>query len=190
MTTSNYRRSLDRFLVQYRTACQAVRRERQALQQAKQQAETVLAAQQLVQQVAEQVQAQAHRQIASVVARCLKAVFGEDSYGFRINFRRARGRTEARLCFVRDGCEFDPLDAAGGGVVDVAAFALRLACLVLVRPRRRQLLCLDEPFKHLSRDYRQAVRELLLALSKELGVQMILITHAAELAVGKVIELE
>lgn len=145
----------------------------------------------ILQNIAQNVQQQAHKQIASVVTRCLRAVF-DHPYKFRIAFERKRGKTEARLTFVRGQLELEPLDGCGGGVVDVAAFALRLACLMLRRPKGRRLLVLDEPFRFLSerRDYRNRVRDLLLALAEEMQVQFVLVTHDSALEVGKVVELE
>ena len=186
---SSLRRTLDRYRTDRRTALARVKGEKTAVAVAREKAEATLEAQRLVQAVAEQVQQQAHRQIASVVTRCLKSVFGEDAYEFRINFERKRGKTEARLLFTRDGLDVDPLEAAGGGVVDVAAFALRLACLCLSLPRKRKLLVLDEPFRFVSREYRPHVRELLLTLAKEMQVQIIMVTHAEELVCGRVVEL-
>ena len=73
-----------------------------------------------------------------------------------INFLQKRGKTEAELVFVRDGKELSPTDGAGLGACDVAAFSLRAAAICLSRPGRRRLLVLDEPFKHLSEEYREA----------------------------------
>ncbi len=191
ISTTEYRKKLNTLLTHYQQSKQQVRQEKQHLQEAQEKVEHLLQAQQIVQVVAEEVQRSAHRQIASLVTKCLQAVFGEDdAYQFRITFSRKRGRTEATLLFVRDERECDPLSASGGGVVDIAAFALRLACLVLTRPKRRRLLVLDEPFRMLSRNYTRRVGELLLQLSKELGIQMILVTHNQNFQVGKVIELE
>jgi DNA repair exonuclease SbcCD ATPase subunit len=182
------RKKLDSHRATYTLALAQAAQEEEALREARGQEEVIRQAQALVQEVAEGVQAQAHAQIAGVVSRCLKTVFGEDAYEFRIVFERKRGRTEARLCLVRGGQEINPTEAAGGGVVDVASFALRLACLVLVRPLKRKLLVLDEPFKHLSREYRPAVAELVLLLARELGVQFLIVSHARDFAVGKVVE--
>jgi DNA repair exonuclease SbcCD ATPase subunit len=150
---------------------------------------SVETAQVLVQRVSEVVQDAAHRQIAAVVSRCLEAVFGDESYEFTIAFEKKRGKTEARLVFVRDGQEVDPTGAAGGGVVDVAAFALRLACLVLARPRRRRFLALDEPMRMLSREYVPRVRALLETVCVDMGLQLLIITHNRRLATGTVVEL-
>lgn len=94
------------------------------------------------------------------------------------------------MVFIRDGQEIDPMSASGGGVIDVAAFALRLACLLLATPRPRRLLVLDEPFRFVSAKYRPKIRALLLQLSEELGVQIILVTHITELQIGTVHTIE
>jgi len=146
-------------------------------------------AQMLLQSVAAAVQQSAHRQIAGVVSRCLEAVFDEP-YEFQIEFVERRGKTEAVMQFVRDGESVSPMDAAGGGVVDLAAFAVRLAKLVLARPPRRRLLVLDEPFRFVSRDLRPRVRRLIETLAEEMAVQFVLVTHDPMLTMGKVVEVE
>ena len=91
--------------------------------------------------------------------------------------------------FVRNGREVDPIDASGGGVVDVAAFALRLSSLMLSRPARRRLVVLDEPFKFVSAGHRAAVRVMLEGLAADLGVQFLMVTHIEELQCGHIVEL-
>ena len=146
-----------------------------------------LEAQTVLQSVAQTVQQQAHDRLASVVTRCLEAVF-DDPYEFQLVFDRKRGKTEARLVFARDGVEYDP-GSVGGGVVDVAAFALRLSALMLVRPPPRRVLFLDEPFKMVSRNYAGRARQLLEVLSEELGLQIVQVTHNRDLVTGTVIDL-
>lgn len=145
-------------------------------------------AQQLTQQVAQLCQNHAHKQIAQIVSKALEAVF-DSPYVFRIIFDRKRGKTEARLVFERDGLEVDPMHQAGGGVIDVAAFALRVAALILSRPKLRKVLVLDEPFKYVSKEYRPRVRQLLESLSKDLHIQIIMVTHDPMLQAGTVIDL-
>lgn len=184
-----HRRAADKLRLQYSHACQAVRDERERLDRAKVNQRRTIEAQQILQQVAQTIQQEAHHRIAAIVTKCLRSVFDEDAYEFRINFERKRGRTEAKLVFVRDGKEIDPRSAAGGGTVDVTAFALRVACLVLSRPPVRRLLIVDEPFKHLSEKYRPRIARMIEKLSEDLGIQFIIVTHSPELAVGKVIEI-
>ena len=155
---------------------------------AQEQTQRTLQAQEIAQAVAKQVQEEAHSSIAGVVSECLSAVF-DDPYQFRIIFKQMRGKTEAQLVFEKNSCPYDPIDSSGGGVVDLAAFALRLSCLMLSQPPVRKILIMDEPLKFLSQDYRQRVRTLFERLSKEMNVQFILVTHILELEMGNVIRL-
>lgn len=150
-------------------------------------------AQSTIQKVAQSVQQEAHDRIAGLVSRCLEAIFDEP-YEFKIDFERKRGKTEAELKFVRGGLTLDdPMNQAGGGVIDVASFALRLACLVLQRPPLRRLLVLDEPFKNIrGADYRSRVRSLLEALATEVEVQFLLCVDAdayPQFVLGHVVEM-
>jgi len=146
-------------------------------------------AQEITQAVAQKIQQQAHDRIVGVVCKCLEMVFG-DVYQFNIHFERKRGRTEAKLVLMKDGHEIDdPMDEDSGGVVDVAAFALRLSCLVLAKPYLRRLIVLDEPFKFVSAEYRDNVRMMLEGLAKDFKIQFIMVTHDLSLRTGKIIEL-
>lgn len=143
------------------------------------------------QHVAQTIQQQAHQRITKVVSRCLETVFvGPDVYGFKIHFERKRGRTEAKLVLTKNENEIeDPLNSDSGGVVDVAAFALRLSCLILAKPKLRKVLILDEPFKFVSEEYRDNVRLLLEGLAEDFAVQFIMVTHIEALKIGKVVNL-
>ena len=163
--------------------------EREALDKTIASLQAATEAQELAQQVAQQIQERAHEQIASVVSQCLESVFDEP-YTFKIIFDRKRGRTEARLVFERDGMEIDPLTASGGGVVDVAAFALRLSCLMLSRPALRKIIIADEPFRFIHGDtYRDRVRTMIEKLSADLGVQFIIATGIEEMKTGTILDL-
>lgn len=146
-------------------------------------------AREVAQRVAKEVQSRAYGCIASVVSRCLEAVFDEP-YEFRLNFVMKRGRTEVELWFVRDGNPIDPMTASGGGVVDVAAFALRLASILMLGSERRRLLVLDEPFKFVSAEYRANLCGLLETLAKEMGMQIVMVTHIEELQIGEVLTMK
>lgn len=184
----DYQRKLDRLVAECDHAQRQVADEEAALAKAVVHVQACEKAQCIVQAVAEAVQEAAHQQIACVVTRCLKAVFGDEGYEFQIEFVRKRGRTEANLYFVRDGLQLG-MEAVGGGVVDVAAFALRLASLALSLPRRRKLLIADEPFRFVSKEYRPQVKALLETLAEEMGLQIVMVTHSPDLVCGKVIEI-
>lgn len=165
-----------------------MKRELAGLKKAKADVKTALEAQQILQAVAQAVQNRAHEQVAKIVGRCLRTVF-DRPYEFFIDFRKKRGKTEAKLRFTLGGEDVDPVDEDGGGVLDVAAFALRLANLLMAVPKKRRLLVLDEPLKMLSRDHGPRVRELIEMLSRELRVQIVMVTHDPNLVAGKVVRI-
>lgn len=185
---SELRRRVNVRLSELKTARQLVNNESTALRSLTKDVAALETAQTLAQEVAAQLQTSAHTKIAQIVSHCLETVFDEP-YIFRIHFDRKRGKTEARLTFERNGEELDPLGASGCGVVDVAAFALRVSCLMLSQPPLRRLLVLDEPFRFVSPDLRCRVADLLNALSNELGIQFVMVTHDPQLRAGLVITL-
>ena len=191
MRTSEWKRRAD-FLTAKRIAAKgALDHARRAVVDGEAEYDAAQEAQVITQQIAQAIQQQAHKRIAGVVSKCLETVFvGDDLYGFKIDFERKRGRTEAKLVLTKNGNEIDdPLDFDSGGVCEVAAFALRLSCLVLSKPRLRKVILFDEPFKSISVDYLDNVRILMNKLSEEFGVQFIVVTHIAQLETGKVIRL-
>lgn len=183
------RRKANELLAEYRHAEQSAADESAALEAASVRVQAAEQAQRILQEIAQTVQQSAHTRIASVVTRCLQAVFGDDAYSLKIDFRQSRGKTEAVLLFCRDGHEIDPTEASGGGCIDVASLALRISCLILSQPQRRRVLILDEPFRFLSKEHTPKIREMLLTLAKELKVQFVLVTHDVGLQAGTVIEI-
>ena len=179
---------IDKLLVQHQIAVEIVDREISALAVSEEQLADAESARSIVQQVGQAVQQEVHQRLSALVTRCLQLVFG-DAYEFRLEFDRKRNRTEAVSQFIKDGVVVDPMTASGGGVVDVASFALRLSAVLMTRPPLRRLLVLDEPFRFVSAEYRPKVRALVDVLSKETGVQIILVTHLDSFKLGTEVRL-
>lgn len=133
-------------------------------------------AQVILQTVAKQTQQQLEYHISEIVTMALDSVF-DDPYEFKINFVEKNNRTVAELFFLKKGKEIDPLTASGGGVVDIASFALRIALWSLKTPRSRNTIIMDEPFKFLSSELQPKAGEMLKLLSEKLKLQFIIITH-------------
>lgn len=95
---------------------------------------------------------------------------------------------------MRDGLTLDdPLEQAGLGVVDVASFALRLACILVAQPPKRRLVVLDEPFRHLAYELRPVAMELIKELAKQTKTQFVLTTHFSDIPLeryGTVVRVE
>jgi DNA repair exonuclease SbcCD ATPase subunit len=181
---------LDRGLEEYRHARRMAKEERAELERLRHEYKDALQAQKIIQDTAQAVQAEAHKSMQAVVTRCLKTVFGPDGYDFKIKFNRKRGKTEAEIVFVQNGNELDPLSEGSGGACDLAAFALRVACLLLETPHRRRLMVMDEPFKNIHGEvYRERTATLIQKLSDELSIQFVLTTGFDWLKIGNVIQL-
>lgn len=134
-----------------------------------------------LQKIAKDTQEKLSLQIEDIINSALDAVFPNE-YTFRLEFTTSRNKTEAQLLFYdqRTGKEVDPMNASGGGVVDLTAFALRIACYVLEN-NTDNVIILDEPFRFISRDLQERAGKILKTLSKKLHIQIIMVTHIKEL---------
>jgi DNA repair exonuclease SbcCD ATPase subunit len=129
--------------------------------------------------IATQQQLQYH--ISDITSLALEAVF-DDPYELKVEFVQRRNKTECDLLFVRDGNDLDPISASGVGAIDIASFALRIASWSMSIPHTRNVIILDEPFKHLSVDLQDKASSMIKEVSQKLGLQFIIITHDPTLA--------
>ena len=191
MNLESYREKVSDFLAINKQAKASVEQEEKELQITEEKLGHTLEAQSITQVISQSLQEKAQNQIAGVVSRCLEAVFPNDPYEFEIRLEMKRGKTEAKLVFIRDGIELDdPLNEVGGGVIDVASLGLRLACILLLRPAPRRLLVLDEPFANIrGKENRLRTRQMLIALAEDMGLQIIINTDISNYRLGTVIEL-
>lgn len=131
-------------------------------------------AQLTIQEVAKKTQSELEFHISDMVTAAMYSVF-DDPYEFKIKFEIERGKTSGKIKFVRGDVELDPKDAIGGGVFDIAAFALRISTWKLKKPSARPTFIIDEPFKHLNGEvFQQRAVELVKKLSNKLKLQFIL----------------
>lgn len=135
-------------------------------------------AQTLLQMIAKETQEQFKIHIEDIVQLALDACFPE-IYRFSIVFEIKRGKTEATLLFWKGDHTIDPIEESGGGVVDLAAFALRIACWSL--GNTDNVVVLDEPFRFLSKDLQPQAAEIMKRISHKLNLQFIMVTHNKEL---------
>ena len=131
----------------------------------------------IVKQVGLETQKQLEYHLAEQVSLAMAAVF-DDPYELKVNFQEKRGKTEAELLFTRRSLEMKPIGSVGGGAIDVASLALRLAYWSMRQDKKtRSVLLLDEPFARLKGE--EANRRALILLqeiSRKLGLQIIMIS--------------
>lgn len=138
-------------------------------------------AQVFLQKIAQETQEHLRFQIEDIVNLALETCFPGE-YIFQIKFEISRGKTEAELVFLdqKTKRQIDPMNASGGGVVDLTTFALRIACYALERGTDNVII-LDEPFRFLSRDLQQRAGEILKTLSERMNLQIIMVSHIGEI---------
>lgn len=118
--------------------------------------------------------------LASVVSDGLTAVFGED-IKLRVESKTFRDATSMSLTLIQDGIEIeDPAEGTGGSVVTVLDVLLKILLLVSA-PHLRRFIVLDEAFRMIEARHIPALGQLLRELSQRLGLQIILVSHEAEM---------
>lgn len=135
----------------------------------------------VIRTIAQQTQEQLQWYISDMVSAAIESIFPEDDYEFKLEFVQRRGRTEADLFLAdKNGNRIKPSDADGGGLVNIVAFALRVALWSLSKSSR-PIMILDEPMNFLhSREAHVKVAELLKTISEQLQLQIIMVTGEDE----------
>ena len=134
-----------------------------------------------LQKVAQETQEHLRFQVEDIVNLALETCFPGE-YTFQILFNISRGKTDAELVFLdqKTQRQVDPMNASGGGVVDLTCFALRIACYALEKGTDH-VIVLDEPFRFLSRDLQERAGEILKTLSERMQLQIIMVSHIGEI---------
>jgi len=172
---------IQRIRGRYDIAVSNAKRARSDIRKSKAEQRNTEKAKVIIQTVAQKTQEQLEYRISELVTLAMKSIFPEP-YEMHLDFVKKRDKTEAEITFSKDGGEkINPMNASGGGVVDVAAFALRVTLWSLQNPKSRNVIILDEPFRFLSTDLQPKAGELLKEISERLGIQFIIITHEEEL---------
>lgn len=138
-------------------------------------------AQFIIQTIGQKTQEQLQYHLNELVSLAMISIF-PDPYELKTNFVVRRGKTEVDFLFYRNGIEIDPISASGGGVVDVAALALRFSLFSMQRQRSRNTFILDEPLKWLKGgDLPILGASMIKEISQRLGIQIIMVSHSEEL---------
>jgi DNA repair exonuclease SbcCD ATPase subunit len=132
--------------------------------------------------VAEETQKKIEYQISNLVSLALSSVF-PDPYEFKLRFVMRRNKTEADLLFIKRGNEGKPIDVSGGGALDVASFALRIA-VWSIKPTNNVIIQ-DEPFHFLSRNLQAKCSQMIKMINQKKisgkRLQFIIVSHIPEI---------
>lgn len=150
-------------------------------------------AQQIIQIVAKKTQESLESHISEIVSTALNSIF-DDDFELKIKYETKRNQTEVEFYLIKNGNILD-LRNEGGGVLEIASFALRMACWKLKNPKCNNFIIADEPFKSIndpSRELHRKTAEMIKYLSRELNLQIILISLIPEIEeiADKIIKVE
>jgi DNA repair exonuclease SbcCD ATPase subunit len=137
--------------------------------------EKTIKARTIVQTVARATQEKIEFHISNLVTMALAAVFPEP-YEFKLSFVERRNASEADLIFSKNGNEIsDILAYGGGGIADVANFALIISLWAL--KKTRPTFITDEPLKFLhSPIYQEKASIMMKMLCDKLGIQLVIVS--------------
>jgi hypothetical protein len=119
--------------------------------------------------------------IEDVVNTALKVVFQDQSLKFVIIPAKTKRGIVYELYLTENGKTTPLFNANGGGVLDVIALALRVAFVKFFEGILRQVIFIDEPFKHLSEAYIPNAASWLAMISLKFEIQFIVVTHIQDL---------
>ena len=136
----------------------------------------------ILQDVGKETQQNLEFHISNIVTSALHAVdseWPEFIVRFEVKGRAAGAQTECLLLFKEGDNEYKPELGSGGGPLDVASFALRIARWSL--KKNRPCFLLDEPFKFVDPTHQHKTSEMVKMLSEELIIQIIMVSHAEDI---------
>jgi len=116
----------------------------------------------------------------SLVTEGIRYVFDDMDLIFESSVVRSRGKTAVKFELFENGKSVPILSSYGGGVVVVISVLLRI--LVIMALKLRRVLLLDESLSHLSVQYVPKASSLLKVLARDLGFEIVMVTHSEEMA--------
>jgi DNA repair exonuclease SbcCD ATPase subunit len=119
--------------------------------------------------------------LETLVNSALSFVFPDKQMFFKLIGKKTKTGLQYDIYIETDGTITSVFDAKGGGVLDIASLALRIAYLKLYEGSLGQVLILDEPFKNLDIERISNAVAWLSHICKELGIMIITATHITEL---------
>ena len=114
-----------------------------------------------------------------IVSEGLSHVFGE-VLEFKIVPSTKSDMSAVEFIMIKNGQEEDVMTGQGGGYIGIIAFLLRVLLIMASKPLLRLVLILDEPFAHVSSEFRHPLAEMMAALIERLGFQLLMVTQERE----------
>jgi len=123
---------------------------------------------------------QAVETLKRLQSKGLGVVFEDQEVSVEASVSVKRGKVSVDLATCQDGSEGNAMESYGGSVVTLQSILLRL--MVIKRRGLRPCLFLDESISAISEEYAKNMSKFFQTLCRKLGLDMMVITHNAELA--------
>jgi DNA repair exonuclease SbcCD ATPase subunit len=129
---------------------------------------------------AKKSQKETKKQIEYLVTLAIRSIFDRE-FTFKLDFQEKANKVYAIPIVIDGKDEFTNLkEDLGGSMVDIISLAFKIVLWSMEVPRKRPLFIIDEPFRFTGRLVKKA-GYMLKYLSKELGFQVIMVSHDDEL---------
>lgn len=154
------------------------RKKKKQMRQTKKSIEDHLKAKHVLNEVARLTQEQAKAKIEKLITIAIRTVYDDRDFTFHLQGGENRNQM---IPIIKEGeDEYSPKEALGGGIIDIISFASRVILWSMESPRSLPVFILDEPFKWTG-SLMERAGLMLKQLSRELGFQVILVSHDDDL---------
>lgn len=120
--------------------------------------------------------------VESLITLAIQSVFPDKDYKFIVDFVLQANRSQIFLMVQQGDKEpYLPEDEQGGCLLDIISFALRIVLWSLEKPRSRNVLIFDEPFRWTGALTEKAAN-MMKEISGKLDIQIIMVTHDERLS--------
>ena len=130
----------------------------------------------IIQKVAKDTQQSLFVTLNELVTGALDIVFENEGYSFELQAETKANGLQVYPILKQNGYDYSLKADSGYGIVQVIAFALRIA-LLSVKKNSTKIILLDEPNKDISAEYKQKASELMASVANSMGIQVITVTH-------------
>jgi len=175
----SFKKDIDMLIAEKKIIEKDIQEEERELEKCKEERYAAEDARIIYQLAAKKTQQRVEHHFSDLVTKAFHLIF-DDPYTFIPKFEERRNKTECDLFFEKGGKLMRPRFSAGGGTIDIASFASRLAYWKI--EKSAPVFVLDEPFKMLSKKHIPRAIEMLRLLSQEFNLQLIINTHIPEIA--------
>lgn len=118
------------------------------------------------------------------ISSAMMAVYDDKDVSFELELAVKSKRLNALPWVVEGEDKYSPEGERGGGLLELLSFAMRVVLWSLKDVQSRPIFILDEPLKFVGDpEMLQKAAKILHSIHKNLGIQIIVVTHVTEFAV-------